>query len=146
MGYTHYWTPKPISAADWVNVQEDFANLTITAKREGIKLGDGNGQGINPINGADFIAFNGRGEAESHETAWFDREGEEWSFCKTAQKPYDTVVTASLVYLAARHGYVVTTDGEAVDWLPGVKLARKAFGGSIVVRVNDEGEVSAEMR
>lgn len=41
---------------------------------------------------------------------------------------YDVVVTAALTYLAAEHGFEVSSDGEAEDWEAGRKLATLALG------------------
>jgi hypothetical protein len=144
MGYTHYWTAAPIANVAWPKVQADFRKLFRAAKSDGIKLGDAYGEKAKPDVGADEIAFNGLGD-ESHETFLISPWETGFGFTKTARKPYDAVCVAALVYLAAKHGYEVTTDGEAIDWFEGVKLARKAFGGSFLVHVKD-GVVRSEWK
>jgi len=125
MGYTHYWTPRPISAAAWQVVERDFTSLFFAARIKGIALGGwhGDDETDTPVIAEEQIAFNGVG-ADAHETFLIGRGETEWSFCKTAFKPYDVFVVAALVYLANQHGYVVTSDGDEADWEAGFALAR----------------------
>lgn len=53
-----------------------------------------------------------------------------FSFCKTAQLPYDQVVTACLIVLSHRMGGVVkvSSDGRADDWNAGLVLAKHVLG------------------
>lgn len=55
------------------------------------------------------------------------RDNEDFSFCKTAAKPYDVIVVACLSILAHRMKGVVkvSSDGENVDWDEGVAMARR---------------------
>lgn len=50
-------------------------------------------------------------------------------FCKTARKPYDTVVVACLCILADRLGdsFEVSSDGDSPDWVKGLELARRVL-------------------
>lgn len=50
-------------------------------------------------------------------------------FCKTARKPYDTVVVACLCVLAHHMGdaFAVNSDGESPDWTAGLELARRVL-------------------
>lgn len=61
----------------------------------------------------------------------------DWHFecCKTAQKPYDVIVTACLARLAecGPRTVVVHSDGEPADWEAGVKLASIMLGRPIAV-------------
>jgi hypothetical protein len=88
---------------------------------------------------ADRIAFNGVGEG-SHESlvidrkrppleSWQTREDRGLGFCKTARKPYDLAVTATLAYLSTVYEglYDVSSDGDGRDWLNGVEAARRAL-------------------
>jgi hypothetical protein len=121
MGFTHYWTAAPISAARWANVAADMHRLFAACK--GGLAHEYNTPKIPPLADAETIVFNGL-EALGHETFWINRDSSEWSFCKTAQKPYDVPVTAVLIYLAALHGYTVESDGTREDWQAGLELAR----------------------
>lgn len=123
MGYTHYWTPKAIDD------DNDWARITAAVKTvigvADVPLAGWDGDGKPEIDG-EFVRLNGKGE-DAHETFALDRSSE-WVFCKTAYKPYDVVVTALLTYLAAEHGFEVSSDGEASDWEAGGKLAQLALG------------------
>jgi len=142
MGYTHYWTqPLRYSKAEWTQICEDIGAILKDAQHvQGIPLGNGMGDpGTAPIIDGDTILFNGIGE-DSHEAVhlqravpplteedkrWNKRRG--WDFCKTARKPYDVAVTAVLAYLASLEvkSCSVSSDGNGVEWLEGVALARR---------------------
>jgi hypothetical protein len=51
-------------------------------------------------------------------------------FCKTAQKPYDAIVTAILATLEHYAPTIirVSSDGTPLDWVRGVRLARELTG------------------
>jgi len=55
------------------------------------------------------------------------------TFCKTARKPYDTVVVACLAVLAEKLGEAVTitSDGDVSDWECGVRYACEVLGRPI---------------
>lgn len=57
-------------------------------------------------------------------------QNEAFNFCKTAQKPYDTVVVACLIVLRHRLGDLVdvSSDGRASDWRDGLILAQRVLG------------------
>lgn len=123
MGYTHYWTPKPIDD------DNEWAKVTAAAKAvigvTDAKVAGWDGKGKPEIDDQ-FIRLNGKGD-DAYETFALDRSSE-WSFCKTAHQPYDVVVTAMLTYLAAEHGFEVSSDGDAEDWEAGNRLATLALG------------------
>ena len=52
-----------------------------------------------------------------------------FDFTKTAYKPYDMVVTASLLLLKKElgEGVEITSDGELADWKSGVLLYETVF-------------------
>jgi hypothetical protein len=135
MGYTHYWNQtKSLTMPQWIVVHKDICSIIKEAGRQGIKLeADGYGapRGKAPYRGADFIAFNGAGH-ESHETFSVcpikDDDGNHGWFCKTARKPYDTAVTAILIYLESIAGMIkADSDGYRDDWNQGLDLARRAI-------------------
>lgn len=123
MGYTHYWTPKAIDDDnEWAKVQAAAkAIIGITD----VKIAGWDGTGKPEIDDQ-FVRLNGGGDGGC-ETFALDRSSE-WTFCKTDRHEYDVVVTALLTYLAAEHGFEVTSDGEAEDWEAGGKLATLALG------------------
>lgn len=55
--------------------------------------------------------------------------GKYFQFCKTARKPYDLAVVACLIRFAYRFGkdVDVSSDGDDVDWEPGLMLCRDLF-------------------
>jgi hypothetical protein len=76
------------------------------------------------------IHINGKGE-DGHEDFLlrerFKKAKEQWGFCKTAQKPYDLVVTAMLAVIEHYMGpelFSVSSDGWLDEWVNGVNLAR----------------------
>ena len=141
MGYTHYWTFKTPKRGTTKAVTKQFEtaikacqtlvynyNKTRTdeTRLAGYTAHTKPGQygGIN---------FNGTGEL-GHENFvilehYKDNVGA-GEFCKTASKPYDVVVVACLCilkhYLA--ENIVVNSDGDSLDWIAGLELARKSTG------------------
>lgn len=142
MGYTHYWTQKrDITAREWATATADVHTILKQAQLDGIELADAGGEaGTKPDVDAQQFSFNGVDDA-GHETFQinrlidtraprYDGDNPAWAFCKTAQKPYDTAVTAVLCYLAsalAKPAFTVTSDGDVADWQDGLTLARKAL-------------------
>jgi hypothetical protein len=125
MGYTHYIKSAGVDADVWAKFLEDAKKLV---KNSGIPVQYESDEEQPPMLTSEQIRFNGVGEA-GHETFLLERKGGN-EFCKTAQKPYDTVVTAILV--AAKHhfpnGIRVTSDGGDEDWADGFELAEKLLG------------------
>jgi len=90
MGYTHYYRDKPaFTDSQWAALTEDVKKLI---KNSNVPLGDSNGEiGSKPVFTSRHIMFNGIGD-DSHETAAVYKGASEFEFCKTARKPYDSVV------------------------------------------------------
>jgi hypothetical protein len=90
MGYTHYFKNKPaFTDVQWAALTEDVKKLI---KNSNVPLGDANGNiGSKPVFNTRHIMFNGIGD-DSHETAVVYKGASEFEFCKTARKPYDSVV------------------------------------------------------
>jgi len=121
MGYTHYWTvEKPISADAFAKLQEGIKAIIETATEAGSPIADESTDGI--------IAFNGVG-AKSHETFVIKVGDTGFNFCKTAEKPYDAVVTASLILLKKELGLevLISSDGRWIDWEGGQLLYETVF-------------------
>ena len=114
MGYTRYWTrtEKPIT-----DEYIDFIQrLVIECRNQGIKLGNGVGEG-NPVITENAIVFNGNAKKGlDHESFYISNDAEElgnFQFCKTARKPYDYAVRLALE--EAEHQKLVTkvhSDGD----------------------------------
>lgn len=92
MGYTHYWTIKGfIKSVEWSNFITDFQKCLPKFQQ---LLEDKGSQKL--LVTSDIVFFNGIGE-EGHETFSLGLKDEGFSFCKTAQKPYDIAVTTALI-------------------------------------------------
>ena len=121
MGYTHYWTLKePISADAFAKLQEGIKAIIETANEAGISISNESTDGT--------IAFNGAGR-DAHETFVIQVGDKEFNFCKTAEKPYDAVVCASLILLKKELGDKVTvsSDGGWHRWQGGQLLYETVF-------------------
>lgn len=127
MGYSHYWKGS-VECTDqvWAHVLQDLATI---AERAGIPLAGARGSGRPAWNNAG-ICFNGQG-VEAHESFIIDRYSNPsaFGFCKTAQKPYDIVVCATLIIL---NHYIPTfhpsSDGDERDWQDAIDMVEHALG------------------
>lgn len=125
MGYTHYWTPKPLDEKAFEAAAQAIKSIIGLAD---VKICGWDGTG-EPEYGPDRVAFNGSGAREEDCETFIIRPNDpEWTFCKTRGYPYDNVVTAALTYLAAEHGFEIGSDGGPGDWEAGNKLATLALG------------------
>lgn len=140
MGYTHYWTfERPITRPEMVGLAEDVEAIILAS---GIPLAYEYDEPTIPPQVADeAIHFNGI-EEDGHETFGIRVGAEGFDFCKTAAKPYDVVVVASLAALKDRLGSDVriSSDGDAADWRDGVALAERATGRPIESPIIDGAE------
>jgi len=122
MGYTHYFNfiEEP-SREKFIEFAEGVKQLVATAQEAGIEIAD-------EEYGDDKIVFNGVG-ANSHETFFVSADGVDFNFCKTAQKPYDTAVTASLILAKKIFGdkFQVSSDGLWREWESGQLLYESVF-------------------
>lgn len=153
MGYTHYFTQRrSFTKAEWTQVCTDIGDILKEIQHnQGIALANRMGEpGTSPEITPDRIYFNGLGD-DGHETMCVYRqrrkpeyEGDRagWSFCKTAEKPYDAAVTAVLCYLTTctrksapvtgepiigSEVYTATSDGDGNAFVAGLDMARKAI-------------------
>ena len=154
MGYTHYWhRPESLDGERWSRFVADVKSLLNAVTEEEVGCGEGEcdyshpivirgsgGTGMPSLN-ADRVAFNGddRGR-HAHESFYLRRtvaaddrvaagDGLYFEFCKTARKPYDLLVTSTLICL--RHHFpevVVLSDGDPGDWRYAVELAERVLG------------------
>ena len=136
MGYTHYWYQDEnldgdLFAKASADCEKVCAGASIQFEYDIDKP---------PVFNADEIRFNGIGE-NGHETFSINRDFKSsypqtnskrqfFSFCKTAFKPYDQLVTACLVVLKHHFGDAISisSDGERQDWQKGVDLCQEALG------------------
>jgi hypothetical protein len=121
MGYTHYWTIKnAIEQSNWEKFLEGARQIIATAEDAGILIED-NSEGST-------ISINGVG-AGGHEDFTISSEDVGYDFCKTAQKPYDTVVTAILIHAKKVLGddILITSDGAWFEWESGQLLYESVY-------------------
>jgi len=145
MGYTHYWY-RGLGSQDQPHIKASYGALSLDIKRicetaatMGIKLGNAHGEiGSKPKFTESITSLNGIGD-ESHESFVWPAKEEQvnyrkdepsvFTFCKTAHKPYDAVVTASLI--RAKHYYGdevdISSDGNWSDWQTGRDLYQMVF-------------------
>ena len=90
MGYTHYYSNKrAFTDSEWKQFTEQVKNLLETTE---IPVAGPLGHySTCPVYTDEHIFFNGL-EEDSHETAAMRKEAMEFDFCKTAMKPYDSLV------------------------------------------------------
>lgn len=128
MGYTHYWTlARPITADEVAAVGNDIRDIILASELPIVYEYDETDKA--PVLDANLIHYNGVGD-DGHETFYIAAGDTGFSFCKTAAKPYDVVVVASLLALKDRLGDAVrvSSDGDAADWAGGHRLAIRALG------------------
>ena len=112
MGYTHYIkSHRAFTAKEWSDFTSEVKELI---KNSTVPLANGAGDaGSKPLVNADLVSFNGVGK-DSHETAYVTREAEDFSFCKTAQKPYDEIVVEFYKLIRKYTKCILKSDGEGV--------------------------------
>lgn len=109
MGYTHYWKQeKPFSEEQWSKFLQKVKKIVKTDKAT---------VPLEFSSDPDHLMLNGK-EPDDYEDFYIQRRVTDFSFCKTAQRPYDrTVIT--ILALAAKElpGFSWTSDGrqEAYD-------------------------------
>jgi len=147
MGYTHYFeikVPKGIKAAileeKYQRAIAECAKLARVWNIEHAKGGPLDAERLSgfsahtaPKQAYGGLQLNGKGE-NAHEPfemrEHFKQNIENGhGYCKTARKPYDTVVTACLAVLKYRLGNAieVSSDGYQDDWDAGVAFARRVL-------------------
>ncbi|KAF7971597.1 hypothetical protein HWV62_15519 [Athelia sp. TMB] len=142
MGYTHYWFKLGRhNPQQW---EEIFPRLSKDAAlliaASGVAIAGSAGEG-EPYLNEDTIALNGsENHGGSHESFILRRGGvgSRGGFCKTAEKPYDVVVTAILIraaqllgeqYMAEGGKGEISSDGNWGQWNSGRQLVDKVFPG-----------------
>ena len=124
MGYSHYWQPEEdtkeftFSGENWQKIKDALLKIVRQADSQGIDLELGMDREVIWINGVD----------ESHENFVITKSISGFSFCKTARKPYDSVVTALLIYAhSIAPSLEISSDGETEDWYEGKYLLESAL-------------------
>jgi len=135
MGYTHYWSFKPVKRGQTKSVNAAYSKAVKDCQKivlywQSIADSDSRLSGYSAhtkIGAYLGLNINGKGEL-AHETFVlrdYFKANNSGGFCKTAQKPYDTVVVACLAVLKHYLGDMidVSSDGRAHEWIAGVALA-----------------------
>lgn len=92
MGYTNYWNHGNFSDVKWDALTIAAAQIL---QHSGLICAGWDGDNAPEIT-ADAITFNGRGD-DAHETFQITKAASEFTFCKTARKPYDATCMAVLM-------------------------------------------------
>lgn len=127
MGYTHYWTTtKRPTNKQWNAIMREVIKLFST--KEAFKtIRYEEGRNTPPLVHQELIRFNGRGE-NSHETFYFERDKQDFAFCKTARKPYDKFVCGVLIiaYHFAPDCFKIRSDGwpDEDEWLEALEFLK----------------------
>lgn len=123
MGYTHYFRSQGISATDWAKILEVSKRIISDGRLQGLLCFESDLPEHPPLADESMIRFNGRGK-DGHETFLITPVADDFNFCKTAQKGYDTAVVAVLI--AVKHyspwSIQISSDGDLKDWLPGLAI------------------------
>jgi len=151
MGYTHYLTiPKTKPVKGTAERNEKRYQLAIKDCQRIIRRFSKLNGGLSgftahtKVGKYGGIEVNGSRE-NGHETFILRehfRDNEDFSFCKTAQKPYDVVVVACLTVLQHRlKGAVkVASDGDTKEWEQGVAMAKRVTGLQLSNPIKEEIE------
>lgn len=129
MGYTHYFHSKGknLDQSKFRVLSDQARRIINIANKQGIKIQFEYCDNKPPELTNYAIRFNGI-EEDGHETFMITRE-EFGEFCKTARKPYDTIVTAILIAakLIFKNDIDISSDGDNEDWNEGRKLFEDAI-------------------
>ena len=129
MEFTQYFEDtQDIPMNDWNKITEATKELVEIQINNGIPIVNGyGGIGTSPEINDNFISLNGEGE-DSHESFYISREdNESFCFCKTAQKPYNTLVVAILTIVSDLGYTEFSSDGDDENLEEGRKLGREIF-------------------
>jgi len=132
MGYTHYWRiKKDISKRMFKKTSTECKKL-LNAINGKIKLCSQYGDDTKPIFSDTEIAFNGVGDG-SFEDFLFDGDRTTGEYCKTAERPYDLLVTGVLIVAKVTMGerIKVNSDCDKADWQEGIDFVNKTLGLSV---------------
>lgn len=126
MGYTHYWEkPNGLKNSKFLDYINDLREVT-KGSEDILQLEYDEAKPIEISTEA--VSFNGIGD-DGHETFYLTPDAEDFAFCKTACKPYDTYVVAALI-LAKYHfedAIEVSSDGCKGEWEEGLALLKEAL-------------------
>jgi hypothetical protein len=125
MGYTHYWSHRGFTPEQWKKATE-LAGKIINASSVPVQFEYDVPKP--PMIDGDRIRFNGVDD-DGYETFVVYRDGARGEFCKTARRPYDEIVVATLFALeAVNDDFTWSSDGDANDHKAGYNLYKRAAG------------------
>ncbi len=133
MGYTHYWNQKrDVAENEWDCIKTGYHHMhaLLPLSKQGPILRGWDGNGMPEVND-NIIAFNGDASVgHDHETFRITRLMEDdFTFCKTAIKPYDLAVMVMLLIVSecAPGAFDISSDGDmrGDDWKPARDLLRR---------------------
>ena len=131
MGYTHYWdgVPSNVTPKQWntfaANVQKiiDTTRIKLSWEYDQTSRPAYVGQSNPDTPNSAYVRFNGLDD-NGYETFVLDETDQ---FCKTARKPYDTVVVAVLTLAHHELGLQVRSDGSCAEWQNGVRMLNRVL-------------------
>lgn len=129
MGYTHYWRmSRDFTALEWEQISGAASELIKASPTE--LAGGYRHENEPPAIDKEVIYFNAKKEDEQCEDFCLTAGCQDFEFCKTAARPYDTVVVAILAFAAkvAPSAITVSSDGDEQDWKDGLKFGAAALG------------------
>lgn len=102
--------------------------VTRLMDESGVPLASMDGTDSPEFRSASF-SFNGVGE-DMYESFVFKNEPTEFTFCKTARKPYDAVVCAVLILVKKwfNGDIEISSDGKWEEWQEGRDMFQRTFG------------------
>ncbi|CAI7571440.1 unnamed protein product [Penicillium discolor] len=149
MGYTHYYailgwdTPEWQKA--WTQLIQDVPNI-IKEARVPLSGPTEDEDEITPVvmDSEKGINLNGV-TRNAHETFILCKPGE-WTFCKTARKPYDVVVTSILlrIWMLAPKNLDLGSDGGYEDWADARDLCATLWPGEPTDTMWEQGDEENE--
>ena len=132
MSYTHYYQQhETVSPVQMEPVITECERILKYAKNKGIGIfgWDDTKEGYfgKPEIGIYVININGdESKSLDHETFYFRLNNLKWRFCKTARKPYDSIVCLMLLSLTVHiPGFEFSSDGTIDEWKPIIKIYRR---------------------
>ena len=138
MGYTHYWrgTDAVLRPETWQKIVDDFKKIYERNNGASVLALEYDEADKPPKIDYEEIRFNGKDD-DGHETFLLTPELDDFTFCKTAYKPYDKFVTAALI-LAKHHARAagvdwinVSSDGDTDDWGAGFRMVVDLLGDDV---------------
>lgn len=124
MGYTHYWkVENDFEVEDWKELCK-LSRKIISLSSVPVQFEDDDNKA--PLINNQLIRFNGVG-VDGHETFMLSRQAQDFSFCKTARKPYDEIVTAILYAASSSYDFSFTSDGMVAEHADGIALLNRSL-------------------